>query len=124
MKLLLPSEHYLRLAVMVPSFHCILGFHAGCLGVVLDPHLCNQSVVAVSGGVFFGLLVFFCFDPMHDTDWSVIARLTFPFCCYFKGSIKSNSFQYTSEVFFLCKTTADKCTIHYFTPQNELLTGS
>ena len=31
---------------------------------------------------------------------------------------------YTSEEFFLYNTTVDKWTIHHFTPQKELLTGS
>ena len=66
-QLLLLSEHYLRLAVMVVSFNCILGFHTGCLGVVLDPHLCNQSVVAGSGGGF-GLLGYFLLWP-HTRYW-------------------------------------------------------
>ena len=32
-QLLLPSDHYLRLAVKVASFRGILGFLTGCLGV-------------------------------------------------------------------------------------------
>ena len=32
-------------------------------------------------------------------------------------------YYYTSEEFILYKTTADKWTIHHFTPRNELLTG-
>ena len=34
------------------------------------------------------------------------------------------AYYYASEEFYLYKTTVDKWTIHHFTPQNELLTGS
>ena len=36
----------------------------------------------------------------------------------------THSYYYTSEELFLCKITVEKWTIHHFTPQNEVLTGS
>ena len=36
----------------------------------------------------------------------------------------NKTFYYTSEEFFLYKITVDKRTIHHFSRQNELLTGT
>ena len=41
--------------------------------------------------------------------------------CY---NYREHHLLYTSEEFFLYKTTADNSTIHHFTRQNERLTGS
>ena len=43
---------------------------------------------------------------------------------YTVSVLGNKSYYYSSEDFFLYKTTVDKRTIHHFTPKNELLTGS
>ena len=59
---------------------------------------------------------------LHSNDFTLYMKVPLEKCGGQPRSIYR--FYYTSEEFFLYKITVDKRTIHHFSRQNELLTGT